>query len=149
MDERNIGVMIADAARLMRRSFDARARNIGVTRPQWGVLSVLSHNEGTNQGRLADILEVEPITLCRMVDRLQDAQLIERRRNPADRREWNLYLSDKGRERIDELRPLAEQMLAVAMEGVTEEERAVLKVALDKIRDNILRREASLAIAHG
>ncbi len=134
--------MVADVARLMRRSFDARARGIGVTRPQWGVLSVLSHNEGINQGGLADILEVEPITLCRMVDRLQDAALIERRRDPGDRRAWNLYLSDEGRARIEELRPLSEEMLAVAMDGVSNDEREVLARALHKIRDNILKQEA-------
>lgn len=140
---------MADVARLMRRSFDARARSIGVTRAQWGVLSLLSHNEGINQGGLADILDVEPITLCRMVDRLQEAALIERRRDPADRRAWKLYLSDKGRDRIEELRPLSEELLGMAMEGVSDEERASLDSALQKIRDNILRQEAAVAVING
>ncbi|MCE7796902.1 MarR family transcriptional regulator [Sphingobium sufflavum] len=149
MDRRNIGMMVADVARLMRRSFDARARSIGVTRPQWGVLSILSLNEGINQGGLADLLEVEPITLCRMVDRLQDAELIERRRDPADRRAWNLYLSDKGRDRLEDLRPLSEELLAMAMDGVTDEERAALDNALHRIRSNILAWEAPAVASHG
>jgi DNA-binding MarR family transcriptional regulator len=147
MDGRTIGAVVADVARLMRRSFDARARSIGVTRAQWGVLSALRHNEGINQGGLADILEVEPITLCRMVDRLQDAALIERRRNLSDRRAWRLYLSDKGHERIDELRPLSEEVLAQAMDGISEDEQACLKRTLEKIRLNLLRRDVPAGIA--
>ena len=96
MDE-NLAAMLADTARLMRRSFDARARQIGVTRPQWRVLSVLRRHEGINQGGLAELLEVEPITVCRMVDRLQEAGLVERRPDPADRRSWRLFLTAKAR----------------------------------------------------
>ncbi|MET0588059.1 MAG: MarR family transcriptional regulator, partial [Novosphingobium sp.] len=77
MDD-NIGTMLAQVARLLRRRFDERARGIGVTRPQWQVLTLLKRNEGINQGGLAEILEVEPITLGRMMDRLQDAELVVR-----------------------------------------------------------------------
>jgi DNA-binding MarR family transcriptional regulator len=94
--EENIGTMVAQVARLMRRSFDERARKIGVTRPQWQVLSLLIRHEGINQGGLADILEVEPITLGRMIDRLQEAELVERRPDPADRRAWRLFITAKG-----------------------------------------------------
>ncbi|MCU0892102.1 MAG: MarR family transcriptional regulator, partial [Sandarakinorhabdus sp.] len=65
-----IGVLISDAARLLRRRFDARARSIGVSRAQWQVLIALSRSEGINQAALADRLEVETITVARMVDRL-------------------------------------------------------------------------------
>jgi hypothetical protein len=78
----SIGFLISDVSRLMRRRFDERARTIGVTRPQWRALTALSRHEGINQGQLADLLEVEPITLCRMVDRLEDAGHVERRRDP-------------------------------------------------------------------
>ena len=91
----NLAAVLSDVSRLMRREFDARARDIGVTRPQWQVLTVLRRNEGVNQGGLADLLEVEPITVCRMVDRLQEADLVERRADPADRRSWRLFLTSK------------------------------------------------------
>ena len=86
---------LAESSRLVRRAFDARARAIGVTRPQWQVLSALRRHPGVNQGALADLLDVEPITVCRMVDRLQEAGLVERRPDPADRRSWRLHLLPK------------------------------------------------------
>ena len=104
-----LGSVISDVSRLLRRSFDARARKIGVTRPQWQVLTTLARNEGVNQGRLAELLDVEPITVCRMVDRLQDSDLVERRADPADRRSWRLFLTEQARGLLSELRPLAEE----------------------------------------
>jgi DNA-binding MarR family transcriptional regulator len=137
--EDNLAAMLADTARLMRRSFDARARQIGVTRPQWRVLSVLRRFEGVNQGGLAELLEVEPITVCRMVDRLQEAGLVERRPDPADRRSWRLHLTAKAAALIDQLRPLAEEMLDEALEGI-DDDRAVLVSSLDRIRKNLARK---------
>ena len=95
MDE-NIGTLLAQVSRLLRRNFDERARGIGVTRPQWQVLGLLKMHAGSNQGTLAELLEVEPITLGRMIDRLQEAGLVERRADPADRRAWRIFLTDKG-----------------------------------------------------
>lgn len=139
MDE-NIGTMLAQVSRLFRRRFDERARGIGVTRPQWQVLSLLKHHEGTNQGSLAEILEVEPITLGRMIDRLQDAELVERRADPADRRAWRLYLTAKGEDLIERLRPFALDTFAAALDGISVEEQAVVKTALDRMRANLSRR---------
>ena len=91
------GFLISDVSRLMRRRFDERARAIGVTRAQWRALTALSRHEGINQGGLADLLEVEPITLCRMIDRLEEVGHVERRRAPADRRAGHLYLTAPSR----------------------------------------------------
>lgn len=138
--EDNIGTLMAQVSRLMRRAFDVRARQIGVTRPQWQVLSLLSRHAGINQGGLADILEVEPITLGRMIDRLQDSQMVERRPDPADRRAWRLHLTPKGEEQIERLRPCATETLDMALEGVPAEERAQFASVLEKIRGNLSRR---------
>jgi DNA-binding MarR family transcriptional regulator len=138
--EDNVGTMIAQVARLMRRSFDERARSIGVTRPQWQVLSLLARNEGINQGGLADILEVEPITLGRMIDRLQEAAMVERRADPADRRAWRLFLTPKGNELIDLMRPLAVEMLEIVLDGVEAAQREQLMGALDRMRSNLSRK---------
>jgi DNA-binding MarR family transcriptional regulator len=149
MDDDNLAAMLADTARLMRRSFDARAKQIGVTRPQWRVLSVLRRFEGVNQGGLAELLEVEPITVCRMVDRLQDAQLVERRPDPADRRSWLLFLTPKAQELLGQLRPLAEEMLDEALEGIGDEDRIILTKSLDQMRRNLARKSVQGLSSHG
>lgn len=136
----SLGFLLADVSRLMRRSFDERARSIGVTRPQWRVLTALSRNEGSNQGNLADLLEVEPITLCRMVDRLAEAGLVERRADPADRRVWRLYLTNKARPLLDSLRTLAEGLFDDALTGLTPADQAKLDEMLEVIRSNLSRR---------
>ena len=145
----NLASMLSDVSRLMRRSFDARARGIGVTRAQWQVLTVLRRSEGINQGGLADILEVDPITVCRMVDRLQEADLAERRPDPADRRSWRLFLTDKAHRLLSQLHPLADAMLAEALEGVDEADRAVMMAGLDRIRHNLARRPSEPKLSHG
>lgn len=136
MDE-NIGIMLAQVSRLMRRNFDARARDLGVTRPQWQVLSILKRNEGINQGGLADILEVEPITTGRMIDRLQESNLVERRPDPTDRRAWRLFLTATGEKQLEELRPYAINTFELALEGISEAEREALLGILDRIRANL------------
>ncbi len=145
--EDSIGTILADVSRLMRRSFDEKARGIGVTRSQWQVLSVLRRHEGSNQGSLAERLDVEPITLCRMVDRLQEAGLVERRRDPADRRAWQLYLTDKAREMQAELLPLGDEVMDVALEGVSERQRKSLRSTLERIRQNLARYPGDAAAA--
>ena len=149
MDDDNLAAMLADTARLMRRSFDARAKQIGVTRPQWRVLSVLRRFEGVNQGGLAELLEVEPITVCRMVDRLQEAQLVERRPDPADRRSWLLFLTPKAQELLGQLRPLAEEMLDEALEGIGDKDRIILTKSLDQMRRNLARKSVQGLSSHG
>jgi len=147
--EENVTAMLAQVSRLMRRAFDERARQIGVTRPQWQVLSVLARNEGINQGALADMLEVEPITAGRMIDRLQDADLVQRRPDPADRRAWRLHLTARGTELLDELRPFARETLELALDGISEGERAGLNQTLLQMRSNLTRRAPTEAVANG
>ena len=138
--EDSIGSMLADVSRLIRRSFDERARGIGVTRPQWLVLTMLNRHEGSNQGSLAELMVMEPITLCRMVDRLQEADLVERRQDPADRRAWLLFLTPKARQLLTALKPLGTEVMAIALDGIPEEERESLRRALDRVRQNLARR---------
>src|SRR5258705_2332871 len=81
-----LGFLLHEVARLLRRRFEQIARGSGLTRSQWQVLAYLANNEGINQSGLADLLEIEPITLCRIVDKLQTLRLIERHPDPSDRR---------------------------------------------------------------
>lgn len=136
----NLGTMVADVSHLMRRAFDERARSSGLSRPQWRVLTMLRRHEGINQGGLADLVEVEPITLCRMVDRLQEAELVERRADPFDRRAWRLHLTDKARALLEEMRPMAFSLFDDAMTGLDPAERSDLFRMLERIRTNLSRR---------
>jgi DNA-binding MarR family transcriptional regulator len=142
MDE-NVGTLMAQVARLLRRSFDERARSIGVTRPQWQVLGLLKLHAGSNQGALAEMLEVEPITLGRMVDRLQEAGLVERRADPTDRRAWLIHLTGKGEDLLDQLRPLGVDTLDDALEGLSQVERDQFVAVLDRVRSNLSRKASS------
>lgn len=134
---------------MMRRAFDARVRDIGVTRPQWQVLTVLRRHEGINQGGLAEQLDVEPITVCRMVDRLQEAGLVERRADPSDRRSWRLFLTARAGALLEQLRPIAEGLFDDALDGLGEAERAALIAMLERVRDNLSRRPAEELVANG
>ncbi|MEG3177416.1 MarR family transcriptional regulator [Sphingomonas sp. RB3P16] len=133
----SIAFVISDVSRLMRRRFDERARAIGVTRTQWRVLKFLQRGEGINQGGLAELLEVEPITACRMIDRLEEAGLVERRRDPGDRRAWRIFLTDRARPLLDELGHLADDLLASALTGISSADHDLVMTTLQRIQTNL------------
>ena len=133
----NMGFLIGDISRLIRRTFDQRAKEIGVTRPQWRVLTWLKRHEGINQSALADKLELDAMTLCRMVDRLQDARLVERRPDPADRRAWQLFMTSKGWALSNQLEPIGEQLLQDALADMPDRDREHLQVLLELFRSNL------------
>lgn len=145
----SLGFLISDVSRLMRKRFDERARLVGATRAQWKTLVTLSRNEGLNQGALADRLEVEPITLCRMIDRLEESGLVERRRDPADRRAWRIYLTDAAKPVLGQLREFADEMFAEAFEGLSETDQAALSDHLTRIRTNLSNTEPENEAANG
>ena len=134
----SFGFLISDVSRLIRRRFDERARSIGSTRAQWRTLVVLSRNEGINQGGLADLLEVEPISLCRMIDRLEESGLVERRRDPQDRRAWQIYLTDRAGPVLEKLRVIADELFENALDGVPASTREILMSSLGSIRERLL-----------
>jgi DNA-binding MarR family transcriptional regulator len=128
---------IGETAHALRRAFDRRAATLGVTRAQWKVLFRLSRTPGLRQVELADILDVEPITLSRILDRLEEAGLVERLRDPDDRRAWRLEITTKAQPLIAKLRALAEELMDEAFAGLSEDELALMRSKLAKIRDNI------------
>ena len=133
----NIGYLLSDRARLLRRAFDEHMRALKITRPQARLLLHLLHNEGANQGHYAEQLDVEAITLCRMVDRMEEAGMIERRRDPADRRAWQLYLTARTREMIDEVRACIDSLLEDMLAGISPAERAEFARLLTLIGTNL------------
>lgn len=140
----NLGLLITDSARLLRRRFDARARGLGVSRAQWQVLFVLSRTEGINQAGLAEALDVETITVGRMVDRLADAGLVERRADPADRRAWRLHLTDRAHPILAELRLVADQVMTELTDGIDTAGQASLATLLSQVRANLSPRPAAI-----
>jgi MarR family transcriptional regulator for hemolysin len=142
-----IGFLLNDAARLMRKDFERRTRSLGLTRAQWQALFHLARNEGCNQATLADLLEVEPITLARLVDRLEAGGLVERRPDPGDRRARLLFLGERAHPLLEQLRALGAETREVALAGIDEDERTLLMALLTKMRANLSGREAATAAA--
>jgi DNA-binding MarR family transcriptional regulator len=133
----SLGFLISDVSRLMRRRFDERAREVGATRAQWRTLTTLSRNEGLNQGALADLLEVEPITLCRMIDRLEEAGLVERRRDDADRRAWRIHLTAAAAPVIAKLEAMGDRFNADILAGISDGDRETTLRVLARVRHNL------------
>ena len=130
-------IEIGETAHALRRAFDRRAATLGVTRAQWRVLVRLSRDPGLRQVDLADFLDIEPITLCRIVDRLEESELVERRRDPADRRAWRLELTAKAAPVVEKLRSLATDFSADAFAGLSPTELDTMRTALALVRDNL------------
>ena len=128
---------IAETAHSLRREFDRRAAPLGVTRAQWRALAWLGREPGLRQVELADHLDIEPITLCRIVDRLEESGLVERRRDPEDRLAWRLHLTAKGEPLVGELRVLAGAMSLEAFAGVSPEAIELLRTSLAQVRSNL------------
>ena len=140
-----IGFLLNDAARLMRKDFERRTRSLGLTRAQWQALFHLARNEGCNQATLADLLEVEPITLARTIDRLELSGLVERRADPNDRRARLLFLGERAHPLLEQLRALGAETREIALAGIGDDERTLLMTLLTKMRANLSGREAATA----
>lgn len=135
---RDLGYLLHDVARLMRKRFEQNARHLGLTRSQGQVLVQLANNEGIQQGALAEKLDVEPITLTRILDRLEEAGLIERLHYRQDRRVRLLRLTPAAHPLIDDISAIGAQTRGEAMEGVSDEDRT-------RLLDILLRMKANLA----
>lgn len=141
--ERTLGFLLHDVARLLRKRFEQNARDLGLTRAQWQVLAHLARNEGIHQGGLADILELEPISLGRILDRLQSAGLAERRPHPKDRRVWLLFLRPKAHPVLERMRAIGAETRAEALAGVPESERELLLRILTTMKENLIAASSS------
>ena len=138
---------INDVARMIRTYADQKARQFGITRAQWVVLVRLDRFEGLKQSELADMLDLQPITLTRLLDRLSASGLIERRADPNDRRANRLYLTPAARPLLEHLGELGEELMTTALAGVDRDsiERMVAQLATVKenLRQAIAQREAA------
>lgn len=133
---------IGETAHALRRAFDRRAVSLGVTRAQWKVLFRLDRTPNLRQVELADMLDIEPITLCRIVDRLEASGLVERVRDPADRRAWRIHVTEAARPLIEQLRALGNELVDEAFAGIDAKRIATAREVLSRVRDNVSRNAA-------
>ncbi|HVM81851.1 MAG TPA: MarR family transcriptional regulator [Stellaceae bacterium] len=138
--EQGFGFLLHDIARLLRKRFDQRARVLGLSRAQWQVLAHLHRHEGINQRGLAEILEIESVTLGRLVDRLEADGWIERRADPGDRRARRLFTTAKVAPVLERMWALGAMTREEALAGLMAAERQILFAALEKIRGNLSER---------
>lgn len=137
MDNQHIAFVIGDVSRLYRRRFDERTRSFGITGPQMRAVIAIMRFPGINQGALAERLDVEAITTCRMVDRLEQAGLVERRRDPQDRRAWQLFLTDSAEPIAEQLQAIGQTVLNESLDGLAAQDRDAIMTILGTIRDNL------------
>ena len=144
---REFAFTINDVARMLRTYADHKAAQFGITRAQWVVLVRLDRSEGLKQSELAEVLDLQPISLTRLLDKLCDCGLIERRPDPVDRRAKRLFLTPAARPLLEKLGDLGEELMATALVGVEAEsvERMIgeLGIVKENLRQAIAQRSTA------
>jgi len=135
--KQSLGFLLHDISRLMRRDFNRRIGGFELTQVQWRTLAHLARNEGIRQVMLAEILEIQPITLARLIDRLVAQDLVERRPDPDDRRAVKLYLKQKAQPVLDALWAQSSQTRDAALEGFSDAQCGDLITMLTRIKINL------------
>lgn len=135
--EREFAFQIMDVARLLKTYADQRARQFGISKAQWAVLVRIDRFEGLKQSELADMLDLQPISLTRVLDRLADNGLIERRADPNDRRANRLHLKPAARPLLDQLATLATDMMSTVLEGLDAKTIERMLRDLGLVKDNL------------
>ncbi|AOI62789.1 MarR family transcriptional regulator [Burkholderia territorii] len=136
--ENRIGYLISDVARLQGRLFDRRAKRIGLTRAQSRVLAYLTWKGEMNQARLAQWLEITPISLTRLLDRMEACGWIERSANDDDRRAFVIRLTDKSRDIFPQMLEVGDTVTDDGLRGFTRDERDTLVRLLGRVRRNLI-----------
>ncbi len=135
--KRQLVAQCVETSRLLRNFIDHRAKTRGTTRAQWIVLFRLRQQEGLSQVDLADVLELQPISLVRLLDRLVEHGLVERRHDPKDRRANRLFLTDRGRQLVDDLDSLRDAIATDVLKDVSGEAIATTLLTLRDVKERI------------
>jgi MarR family transcriptional regulator for hemolysin len=143
VEDISFGYLLNDVTLLFRKHFDRRAVKFGLTRAQWRATKMLYHREGLRQTELADLLEMEPIAVGRVIDRLQAAGFVERRPDPKDRRAWRLYVTDQARGVIADMELIAQGLRKDATIGIDVAEMEQAMGVLNRIKENLQALDAS------
>lgn len=136
-EEISFGYLLSDVTLLFRKHFDRRAVKFGLTRAQWRATKMLYYREGLRQTELAEQLEMEPIAVGRVIDRLQAAGFVERRPDPKDRRAWRLYVTDQARGVIADMEEIALGLRKDATRGIAVPELQQALDVLNRMKDNL------------
>jgi MarR family transcriptional regulator for hemolysin len=141
--DRNFGFLVHDVSRLIKRRFDRRARQTGlpITRRQAAVILYIARNEGVSQSEVASWLDMEPIALVRMLDKLHEEGLVERRAHPTDRRIRTLWLTPAARPVIERILIINQAIREEAFAGLPAQARDTVITILDGIKDNLVLQE--------
>ena len=134
---RDILSTVVTLARLIRVEADKRARAHGMTRAQWVILLNVDRRPGMLQKELAEVLEVEPISVARLVDRLEARGMIERRGDPMDRRCWRLHLMEAARPLLGEINTQLDDLAQTLCGGIDPETRKVVADSLEQMRESV------------
>jgi MarR family transcriptional regulator for hemolysin len=145
IEDISFGYLLSDVTLLVRKHFDRRASTFGLTRAQWRAVKVL--REGLRQTELADFLEMEPIAVGRVIDRLQAAGFVERRPDPSDRRAWRLHTTEQARSVVDDMEVIGRGLRKDATVGITIDELQRALAVITQIKENLLALEKSEASA--
>lgn len=135
---RTLGFLLKDVTRLYTRRFEERAQDLSLTLAQCKALSYLESNEGVSQKRLAELTELDPMSLVRILDRMEADGWVERRSDPEDRRARSLCLTAKAKPILEHIAAVAKETRAEALQGLTEEERAQIMRLLARIHENLI-----------
>jgi MarR family transcriptional regulator for hemolysin len=141
--DRTLGFLVSDIARLLRRNMDRRLQSLNLTQAQWRAIVHLSRSEGMTQAMLAESLEIQPITLTRLVDRMESAGWVERRTHPLDRRAVQLYLTPQSQPILEEMHARATDTLNDATRGVAARAQRQLVATLEQIKHNLAAAEST------
>jgi DNA-binding MarR family transcriptional regulator len=133
----SFGYLLNDVTRHMRRQFDRRATRFDLTRAQWRALKTVAHHEGMSQTMLAELIEMEPIPVGRLIDRLQQAGFVERRADPDDRRCWRLHSTEKARAVVDDMEVVAAELRLEAQRGISRSDMDTFIKVLNHIKNNL------------
>jgi DNA-binding MarR family transcriptional regulator len=133
----SFGYLLNDVTLLFRKHFDRRAVKFGLTRAQWRATKVLYHREGLRQTELAEFLEMEPIAVGRVIDRLQAAGFVERRPDPKDRRAWRLHTTEQARGVVDDMENIARELRRDVTVGISYEEMTQAMEVINRIKENL------------
>ena len=137
-DKATFGFLINDVTRLLRKQFDRRAVRFSLTRAQWRALKRLSYSEGMRQAELAEQLELEPIAIGRVIDRLEKAGFVERRADPADRRAWRLHLTARAHAVVDDMEKISSELFREAQKGIAASDMKAVVATLGSMKQNLV-----------
>ncbi len=137
-DKTAFGFLVNDVTRMLRTQFDRRAVRFQLTRAQWRALKRISYSEGLRQAELAEHLEMEPIAIGRVIDRLENAGFVERRADPTDRRAWRLHLPARAHAVVDDMETISTELFREAQKGISAADMKAVMATLSVMKQNLI-----------